>query len=89
MEKRYVIELLKKYGYNTAVCFDGKNDRYYKEVESYAKTVYVEFTDDGLFLCAEFGNNMTEQTKIRSGVFYYKNNTEDNLLWLLDKFEMY
>ncbi len=89
MEKRYVIEVLKKYGYNTAVCFDGKNYRYYKNVESYAKSVYADFTVDGLSICAEFGNNMTKQTKICSGVFDYKNDTEDNLVWLLDKFEIY
>lgn len=89
MEKRYVIEVLKKYGYTTAVCFEGKNDRYYKKVESYAKTVYAEFTADGLFLCAEFGNNMTKQTKVCSGVFDYKNDTVDNLRWLLDKFDRY
>ena len=89
MEKRYVIEVLKKHDYNTAVCFEGKNDRYYKKVESYAKSVYAEFTTNGLVLCAEFGNNMTKQTKICSGVFDYKNGTEDNLLWLLVMFETY
>lgn len=89
MEKRRVIEVLKKYGYNTAVCFKGKNDRYYKKVESYAKVVYAEFTTYSLVLCAEFGNNMTKQTKICSGIFDYKNGTEDNLRWLLEKFEEY
>lgn len=89
MERRDVIEVLKQYGYTTAVCFEGKNDRYYKKVESYAKTVYAEFTENSLVLCAEFGNNMTKQTKVCSGVFEYKNNTEDNLLWLLCEFENY
>lgn len=89
MEKRRVIEVLKKYGYNMAVCFKGKNERYYKKVESYAKSVYAGFTTNSLVICVEFGNNMTKQTKICSGVFDYKNGTEDNLLWLLDKFETY
>lgn len=88
MEKRYVIEVLKKHGYTTAVCFEGK-ERYYKKVETYAKDVYAEFTVDGMFLCAQFGNNMTKQTEIRSGVFDYKNDKKVKLWWLLEKFEKY
>lgn len=86
MEKQYVIEVLKKYGYTTAVCFEGR-DRYYKKVETYAKDAYVEFTNDILLLCVE--NNAVKPTQVSSGIFDYKNDTEENLLWLLDKFDRY
>lgn len=86
MEKQRVIEILKKHDYNTSVCFEGR-DRYYKKVETYAKDVYVEFTNDILLLCVE--NHSVKPTQVSSGIFDYKNDTEDNLLWLLDKFDRY